>query len=102
MEWSTPQNLFNKYKELYNLDLDVAASDTNHKCDMYFTKQDDGLSKDWSGHKVWCNPPYGKQIKLWIEKASREARNNNTLICMLIPSRTDTSYFHEYIYKKRM
>ena len=67
-EWETPQDLFDKYDEIYHFTLDAAASDQNHKCPKYYTKADDGLSKMWGGC-VWCNPPYGKQIKRWIHKA---------------------------------
>ena len=51
------------------------------------------------GQRVFCNPPYS-EISKWVEKAFRETRNDNTLVVMLIPSRTDTKYFHNFIYNR--
>lgn len=49
------------------------------------------------GARVFCNPPYGSQIKKWVEKAYREGTKDNTLVVLLIPARTDTKYFHDFI-----
>lgn len=49
---------------------------------------------------MFCNPPYGKEISKWVEKCSNEAKKPNTKVVMLIPARTDTSYFHDFIYNK--
>jgi site-specific DNA-methyltransferase (adenine-specific) len=98
-EWETPQNLFDELNREFNFDLDVCATSDNHKCPVYFTKEDNGLSKNWGGYRVWLNPPYS-EIDKWVEKAYRETRNDNTVVVMLIPSRTDTRYFHNYIYQR--
>lgn len=53
------------------------------------------------GNSVFCNPPYGRESTArWIKKCAEEARKPNTTVVMLIPSRTDTKAFHEYIYGK--
>ena len=52
------------------------------------------------GERVFVNPPYGSEISKWVEKSYREGTKDNTLVVMLIPSRTDTRYFHDYIYKR--
>lgn len=49
------------------------------------------------GNRVFCNPPYGSEIGKWVEKSYREGCKDNTLVVMLIPARTDTRYFHDYI-----
>ena len=98
-EWETPQKLFDELNREFNFDLDVCATSDNHKCPVYFTKEDNGLSKNWGGYRVWLNPPYS-EIDKWVEKAYRETRNDNTVVVMLIPSRTDTRYFHNYIYQR--
>lgn len=49
---------------------------------------------------MFCNPPYGKEISKWVEKAYNEVKKPNTLVVLLIPARTDTKYFHDYIYGK--
>lgn len=97
-EWETPQDLFNELDAEFHFTLDVAASDENHKCARYFTKDQDGLLQDWSGEIVWCNPPYGKGvIEKWVEKAYRSCREDGTIVVLLIPSRTDVGYFHRFI-----
>lgn len=98
-EWGTPQDLFDELNYVYNFTLDPSASDYNHKCEKYFTKDDDGLSKSWSGETVFCNPPYGRHIGDWVKKAYDESLKG-TKIVMLIPARTDTRWFHDYIYRK--
>lgn len=49
---------------------------------------------------MFCNPPYGKELSAWVEKAYSESKKPNTRVVMLIPARTDTRYFHDYIYHK--
>lgn len=92
-----PPSFFNEVNKEFNFNLDPCSTDENHKCDKYYTIKDDGLSKDWSGHNVWCNPPYGRNIVKWVEKCYREGCKDNTLVVLLIPARTDTKYFHDYI-----
>lgn len=96
-QWATPQDFFDVLNQEFHFDLDPCADETNHKAEKYFTKEDDGLSKDWSGHRVFCNPPYGRAIGQWVEKAFREGTKDDTLVVLLIPARTDTRYFHDYI-----
>lgn len=98
--WYTPQGFYDELNKEFNFTLDPCANHENHKTDKYFTKEDDGLKQDWSDNVVFCNPPYGRVLKDWIKKASDEAKKDNTTVVMLIPARTDTKYFHEYIYHK--
>lgn len=98
-EWYTPQELFDSLNKEFNFDMDAATSDDHHLCPIYYTKETDGLKQEWGGHCVFCNPPYSN-ISAWVEKAFRETRKDHTVVVMLIPSRTDTRYFHDYIYKR--
>ncbi|PTL13635.1 phage N-6-adenine-methyltransferase [Staphylococcus haemolyticus] len=98
-EWATPQKLFDELNEEFNFTLDPCATDENSKCTKYFTIEDDGLSKDWSKNVVFMNPPYGREIKYWIKKAYEESLKGATVVC-LIPARTDTTYWHDYIFGK--
>lgn len=95
-EWATPQWLFDELDAEFHFTLDPCATETNHKCEKYFTIEDDGLMQNWNGERVFCNPPYSDIYK-WTEKAFYETKNDNTLVVMLIPSRTDTKYFHDFI-----
>lgn len=99
--WETPQSLFDELDAKYHFTLDAAASDANHKCTRYFTEADDGLSQDWGGETVFCNPPYGNvETGIWTRKCYEEAQKPNTTIVLLIPARTDRASFHDYIYHK--
>ena len=94
-DWGTPQEFFDKLNEEFNFTLDPCSSHSNHKCKKYFTQEDDGLSKRWSPHIVFMNPPYGNVLKNWIKKAYIESKKGATVVC-LIPARTDTQYWHDY------
>lgn len=98
--WETPQEFFDELNEEFHFTLDPCALPTNAKCEHYFTPTDNGLIQNWEGEKVFCNPPYGRAIYNWVRKCSEEARKKNTTVVALIPARTDTRYFHEFIYHK--
>ena len=100
-EWGTPRDLFENLNKKFNFTLDPCATSENKKCLKYYTKEQDGLSKDWSGETVFINPPYtGGAIGKWVKKAYEETEKNaeTTVVC-LIPSRTDTRYWHDYCMK---
>ena len=98
--WSTPSWLVKKLENILSVefDLDPCASSDNTKCSKFFTEQDDGLIQDWCGHNVFVNPPYS-QIKKWAKKCYEEGQKNDTLVALLCPARTDTSFFHDYCIK---
>lgn len=98
-EWATPLYLFDELDRDFNFTLDPCATDENAKCDKYFTIEDDGLIQDWSNEIVFMNPPYGRGIKHWIKKAYESHLQGATVVC-LIPARTDTTYWHDYIFNK--
>jgi phage N-6-adenine-methyltransferase len=99
--WSTPQDFFDKLNFIYQFNLDPCTDGKNSKCEDYFTKEDDGLSQDWSGKRVFMNPPYGREIKQWMKKAHEESLKGALVVC-LVPSRTDTFWWHEYAMKGRI
>jgi len=98
--WETPQYFFDSLDNEFHFGLDVCATPENAKCSKYFTVADNGLDKEWSGNgNIWCNPPYGREIGKWVKKASEESKTGETVV-MLLPARTDTKWFHDYIYGK--
>ena len=100
-EWATPQDFFDRLNAEFKFTLDPCASAENHKCDKYYTKAEDGLIQDWSGETVFCNPPYGREIGRWVCKCFHEVFDGKCpCAVMLIPARTDTRWFHDYIYNK--
>lgn len=95
--WRTPKSFFDKLNDRFGpFTLDAAASDGNALCDSYFTEQTDGLLRDWSG-SVFCNPPYDRNLGNWLEHAYSQ-RNRCDVIVMLVPARTDTGYWCEWVY----
>jgi site-specific DNA-methyltransferase (adenine-specific) len=114
-EWGTPLNVFHELSDKFGpFELDVCATDENHLSDYYYTKADDGLSQSWwvstknfgaipytasytSFKTAWMNPPYS-DLKSWMKKAYEESRKGIRVVC-LIPARTDTKCWHEYVMK---
>ena len=99
-EWETPQALFNKLDQEFQFTLDPCASDTNHKCLRYFTKAHNGLVQDWHPATVFMNPPYGREIADWVRKAYEESRKG-AFVVALLPCRTDTRWWHEYVMRAK-
>jgi phage N-6-adenine-methyltransferase len=76
--------------------LDACATAENAKCARYFDRATDGLSQRWEG-VVWCNPPYGREIGLWVKKAWESVQSGDAeVVMLLVPSRTDTKWWHRY------
>jgi phage N-6-adenine-methyltransferase len=96
-EWETPQSLFDELNAKYNFTLDPCSTHENAKCKKHFTMEEDGLKQSWAGEVVFMNPPYGSEIKHWIKKAYEESLLGGVIVC-LIPARTDTKYWHKYIF----
>lgn len=97
-EWATPLSFFSKLDDTFKFTLDPCASHDNYKCSKYYTDEDNGLKQDWGGETVFVNPPYSKNSE-WLEKCFLEARKPGTTVVVLIPSRTDTRYWHDYAMK---
>lgn len=90
--WETPQEFFDELNREFGFQTDVCALPENAKCEAFYTPEQDGLSQEWTG-VCWCNPPYGRQIGEWVRKAAE----SEATVVMLIPARTDTKWFHDYI-----
>jgi phage N-6-adenine-methyltransferase len=91
LDWETPQDLFDDLDAEFGFTLDVCATDMTAKCERYFTPADDGLAQEWEG-VCWMNPPYGKEIVRWVEKA---ANCGATVVC-LVPARVDTAWWWDH------
>src|SRR3990167_8607441 len=98
IEWYTPQDFFDKLNTEFQFTLDVCANEISKKCSRYFDKQTDGLAQDWTGDICYMNPPYGKEIYRWMEKAYRSSLGGATVVC-LVPSRTDPRWWHDFSMK---
>ncbi len=98
-EWPTPQDFYDVLHKEFNFTLDPCATVENAKCGTFFTKEDNGILQDWGQNVVFCNPPYGKQMRAWAEKCHVAALGGATVV-LLAHSRTDTRWFHDYVYGK--
>jgi len=96
-EWETPKWLFDELNTEFGFTLDPCATKENHKVKHYYTKEDDGLSKDWGKDVVFMNPPYGGNTRKWIDKALNESRKGAVVVCLIVSS-TDRSYWHDFIF----
>jgi phage N-6-adenine-methyltransferase len=93
--WATPQPLFDELNDEFGFTIDVCALPENAKCKRYYTPEDDGLKQDWRGETVYLNPPYGRAISKWMQKAWLSSKQGATVVCLL-PARTDTKWWHSY------
>lgn len=98
--WETPQWFFDELDKEFAFNLDPCALPENAKCKTFYTPNNDGLTQNWGGYNVFCNPPYGRTIAAWVRKCYEESRKPNTLVVMLVPARTDTTWFHDYVLGK--
>lgn len=98
-EWPTPQDFFDTLNAEFAFTLDPCATPQTAKCRHYFTKADDGLLQDWGTHRVFCNPPYGRAMREWARKCHQSASRGATVV-LLAHARTDTRWFHEWVYGK--
>ena len=101
--WRTPQEVFTRLKCEFNFVADMAASEQNAMCGIYFTEQDNGLSIDWfkaidegfpfDGNYVFCNPPYSDPMP-WVKKAA-EAQRKGLGVVMLLNNDMSVGWFAE-------
>ena len=96
-EWETPQELFDELDREFEFQIDVCAKTENTKCIDWFSPEENGLEQNWNYRRCWMNPPYGREIGKWVKKASQI--QGGVVVCLL-PARTDTKWFHDYIYNK--
>ncbi len=95
-EWETPPSLFSKLDEEFHFTIDVCANSQNRKCDCFYSKEEDGLKQIWKG-VCWMNPPYGRVIGQWVEKAYRSTLETASAVVCLLPARTDMAWWHDYV-----
>ena len=96
-DWSTPWEFFKAQEESYGpFDLDVCATTENSKCLNFYTPEQDGLNQPWVG-RCWMNPPYGRGIEHWVKKATEEVQKQAECVVCLLPARTDTAWWHNYV-----
>lgn len=93
--WSTPQDLFDALDAEFHFTLDVCALPGSAKCAQYYTPEIDAFSQIWEGI-CWMNPPYGRVIGRWMERAFYAPVHWGARVVCLVPARTDTRWWWEY------
>lgn len=97
-KWETPEHIFKKLNEEFGFTLDPCCEPNTAKCQKYYTIEDDGLTKDWKGEVVFCNPPYSNgNIDAWMVKCLRESMQENTIVVALVAASTSSRWWHEYV-----
>jgi phage N-6-adenine-methyltransferase len=97
--WKTPKWLFDLLDNQFGFDCDICADDQNALCDNYFTEKNSCLFADWH-YTNFMNPPYGRDIINFVSKAHHQYDMLGNRTIGLLPARTDTKWFHNYIYKQ--
>lgn len=98
-DWATPKKVFDELDNEFHFTLDPCCSHITAKCKKHYTIEEDGLKQDWSKDVVFINPPFGREQAAWIKKGWEEWKKGATIV-FLIPARTDTKAFHQYIYNQ--
>jgi site-specific DNA-methyltransferase (adenine-specific) len=96
-EYGTPQPLFDWLDSQFAFNLDAAALPSNAKHPKFFSPADNGLTQSWEGRTAFLNPPYGRGIASWIDKARDEAMHARALVVMLLPARVDANWYRRYV-----
>lgn len=102
-EWTTPQDFYDALNAEFGFGIDVAATEQNTKCGEFYSYVDEdtnALTVEWhrDNGAHWCNPPYSK-CAAFVEKAARSRMLGVTTV-VLVPSRTDTAWFHEFVWEQ--
>lgn len=95
-DWNTPKYLFKQLDNEFHFELDPCSDNNNLNTRYYFTEKDNGLVQDWKKLRTFVNPPYGRELIKWVKKSYEESKKGS-LVVMLIPARTNTNWFHDYI-----
>jgi len=96
LDYSTPRAFYQALDAEFAFAVDVCADNSNAKCSHYYPGGS-GLLLNWES-PAYMNPPYGRQVVKWVEKAYQESRRGNTVVALL-PARTDTRWWHDYVMK---
>lgn len=99
MTWATPDCWFEYLDLEFGFTLDPCCSHETAKCRKHYTPAEDGLLQSWKDERVFMNPPYGRELLTWMDKAYCEARYNGALVVCFVPARVDTNWWHSYASK---
>lgn len=96
-DWATPRPLFAALHREFQFTIDACAHAGNACLPRYWSEQDNALNQSWAGERAFMNPPFGYEIPRFVHKAWLEARSGADIVVCLLPSRTDTRWWHDYV-----
>ena len=73
-QWATPDDFFKELDQEFHFNLDPCADEQNHKCEKYFTKEDNGLSKDWGGIACFAILRMVEQLQTGLKRHTEKER----------------------------
>lgn len=103
-DWETPKELYAELDQEFVFTLDAAANEANHKCPRWFGpggEVEDALSIDWpTDQSIFLNPPYSRRFQPEFIRHAADCAARGGSVVSLLPSRTDTRVFHEFIWDR--
>ena len=111
-DWRTPPELFKRLDREFGFLMDAAASKDNALCEYHMSVKDDALTAHWADHmqptlkkrrpmvaSVFCNPPYGRGVGKWVQKAYEESKESLLTVVVLVFACTDTKWWRDWAWK---
>lgn len=98
-DWQTPPEVMAQIRSAIPIDLDVCANRLNTQAEQWYGPggiRRDGLTAAWHG-VCYMNPPYGVEVRQWVEKAAMEWKTEACTVIGLLAARTDTVWFQKYV-----
>lgn len=95
---ATPPEIYAWLDGQMHFTVDVCASKRNTKHARFYDVEKNGLAQSWEGETFWCNPPYGKELGQWMDKARDSAMHSNAMGVCLVPARVDVGWWHNFVY----
>lgn len=101
-KWETPTDIVSQLSQVYDWDIDLCASRPN-VCEQFWSEEQNSLEQDWLGRgPCWMNPPYGRGIRAWMDKARHAAINSDFSCVSLVPSRTGSAWWQDNMWAATM
>ena len=96
--WQTPDWLFEALNNEFEFTIDVCASSENKKCERFYSESNSCFNYSWEDERCFMNPPYGKDMYRFLQKAYTESKRNATVVCVL-PVRPDSKWWQDFVMK---
>lgn len=96
-DYGTPVAIYEMLNSLFTFTVDLAAHAGNYKHRRYYSVKENSLAQDWGGETGFLNPPYGRGISGWLDKARDSAIHDRAIVCQLLPARVGTAWWRKFV-----